>query len=229
MLCLFSFTLPLPNGFCQRTSPFILSTHQRDKLSPSATFRKIRSRQTMGVEPLTPGMATFQRTFSSVVHLTGRFFSLLRPLRLGPRHCGQFSACTTAKESSTRARTPRVRFRIFLILQLKLLGSSLCNLCVLCVSVVNSFINHRDTEYTEYAQRKQITTLLGEPVAGASAKRPAWPRAMRSRLKAEQRAVTDRARDLGAVHRARGARAQSRAERKQNPQPGRSKASGRFP
>src|SRR5829696_25942 len=113
MLCLFSFTLPLPNGFFQRTSPFSLSTHQRDKLSPSATFRKIRSRQMIGVDPLTPGITTFQTTFSSVVHLTGRFFSLLRPLRLGPRHCGQFSACTTANESRTRARTPKVRFRIF--------------------------------------------------------------------------------------------------------------------
>ena len=52
----------------------------------------MRSRQMMGVEPLTPGIATFQTTFSSVVHLTGRFFSLLTPLRSGPRHCGQFSA-----------------------------------------------------------------------------------------------------------------------------------------
>jgi hypothetical protein len=33
----------------------------------------------------------------------------------------------------------------------------LCYLCVLCVSVVNgsvTFLNHRDTEHTETAQRK---------------------------------------------------------------------------
>src|SRR4029079_16331627 len=36
-------------------------------------------------------------------------------------------------------------------------GLSLCNLCVLCVSVVwfySEFINHRDTEDTEVAQRR---------------------------------------------------------------------------
>ena len=37
---------------------------------------------------------------------------------------------------------------------------SLCNLCVLCVSVVSfcsEFINHRDTENTEIAQRRGLT------------------------------------------------------------------------
>ena len=92
MLCLRVLTLPPPNGFFQSISPFVLSTHQRNRSSPSATFRKMRSRQIIGVDPLKSGMATFQATFSSAVHLTGRFFSLLTPLRLGPRHCGQFSA-----------------------------------------------------------------------------------------------------------------------------------------
>jgi len=39
---------------------------------------------------------------------------------------------------------------------------SLCNLCVLCVSVVwfySEFINHRDTENTEVAQRRAVTRL----------------------------------------------------------------------
>src|SRR4029079_4178948 len=38
--------------------------------------------------------------------------------------------------------------------------SSLCNLCVLCVSVVDEFrveLHHRDTEYTEVAQRNPRT------------------------------------------------------------------------
>ena len=42
-------------------------------------------------------------------------------------------------------------------------GLSLCNLCVLCVSVVwfySEFINHRDTEDTEVAQRRARWRLL---------------------------------------------------------------------
>src|ERR1043165_2647716 len=41
--------------------------------------------------------------------------------------------------------------------------TSLCNLCVLCVSVVCfclEFINHRDTENTEVAQRKLRRTTF---------------------------------------------------------------------
>src|SRR5688572_31837267 len=92
MLCLRIFTSPPPSGFFHSTSPFVLPTAQRKRLPLSATFRKIWFRQTIGVEPLNPGIASFQTTFSSVVHLTGRFFSLLTPLSAGPRHCGQFSA-----------------------------------------------------------------------------------------------------------------------------------------
>src|SRR5215510_5956851 len=60
MFCLRIFTLPPPSGFFQSTSPFDLSTHQRNRLSPSATFRKMRSRQMIGVEPLQPGIEAFQ-------------------------------------------------------------------------------------------------------------------------------------------------------------------------
>src|SRR6185369_12291313 len=64
-------------------------------------------RQMMGVEPLQPGIAIFQTTFSSVVHLTGRFFSLLTPLSAGPRHCGQFCAWAT-RVANMRATAARV-------------------------------------------------------------------------------------------------------------------------
>ena len=74
-----------------------------------------------------------------------------------------------------------------------------------------------------------LITLPGEPAAMASAKRPVWPRAMRLRPKAKQPAVTDRAKYLEAGPRARRARVQSRAERRQNPQQDRSKASEHFP
>jgi len=43
-------------------------------------------------------------------------------------------------------------------------SSSLCNLCVLCVSVVCfclEFVNHRDTENTEVAQRNCHDFLAG--------------------------------------------------------------------
>jgi len=45
--------------------------------------------------------------------------------------------------------------------------SSLCNLCVLCDSVVSfcsEFINHRDTEDTEIAQRRATETFRAKPV-----------------------------------------------------------------
>src|SRR5262245_31703489 len=53
----------------------------------------------IGVDPLQPGISSFQVMFSSVVHFIGRFFSSLTPLSAGPRHCGQFSAETTLSEA----------------------------------------------------------------------------------------------------------------------------------
>src|SRR5687767_47017 len=101
MLCLRIFTLPLPSNFFQSIVPFVRSTHQRYNSSFSATLRKIRSRQMIGVDPLHSGIASFQATFSSIVHLSGRFFSVLTPLSKGPRHCGQFSACASVIEERT--------------------------------------------------------------------------------------------------------------------------------
>ncbi len=50
------------------------------------------SPQMIGVAPVRLGIGSFQATFSSGDHFTGSPFSLLTPLRRGPRHCGQFSA-----------------------------------------------------------------------------------------------------------------------------------------
>ena len=66
----------------------------------------------IGVEPLQPGSASFQATFSSVVHRAGRFFSPLTPFEFGPRHCGQFSAWTTVASKTTRANMRAVRICI---------------------------------------------------------------------------------------------------------------------
>src|ERR1039457_1277370 len=92
IFCLRSFMLPPPSGRCQSVFGPRRSTHHSDRLSPSATFRKIRSPQMMGVEPLQAGIGSFHAMFSVVDHFTGRFFSPLIPLSWGPRHCGQFSA-----------------------------------------------------------------------------------------------------------------------------------------
>src|SRR5581483_1465275 len=70
--------------------------HQSESSSPSATLRKMQSFQMIGVAPLQAGVASFHVMFSSVVHLTGRFFSELMPLSAGPRHCGQLSASARA-------------------------------------------------------------------------------------------------------------------------------------
>src|SRR5262245_61889964 len=63
----------------------------------------------IGVDPLHSGIASFHAMFSSVVHLAGRFFSLLMPLSEGPRHCGQFSAWTATASSRTTINRLRAR------------------------------------------------------------------------------------------------------------------------
>src|SRR5258705_2451940 len=115
MFCFISLWLPGPSGRFHRTVPFARSTDQRDRLLPSRTFRssatlrKIRLPHTIGVEPDHAGSGSFQLTFSVVDHLTGRFFSLLKPFKDGPRHCGQFSAEGTAAAATSAARTIKLR------------------------------------------------------------------------------------------------------------------------
>src|SRR6185369_7787276 len=67
----------------------------------------------IGVEPLQAGIASFQTTFSSVVHFTGRFFSLLTPLSDGPRHCGQFCAAAFCSKKPSARKIPTRRMKIF--------------------------------------------------------------------------------------------------------------------
>src|SRR5215813_2166529 len=112
MFCLRILVLPPPSSFFQRSSPLLRSTHQRKRLPPSATFRKIRSPQMIGVAPVQLGIPSFQVTFSSALHRTGRFFSALVPFRKGPRHCGQLSATTDTAASATTSRE-RNSFRIW--------------------------------------------------------------------------------------------------------------------
>src|SRR3989442_15483852 len=76
-------------------------------------FRKMLLPQMMGVAPVLLGMASFHTTFSVLLHLTGRFFSLLRPLAVGPRHAGQFSA-SEGCANALRIRAEREKRRSIL-------------------------------------------------------------------------------------------------------------------
>ena len=113
MFCLRSWWLPPPSGRCHSTVPLSRSTHQRCSvtasrdLRSSATLRKIRLPQTIGVDPDHAGIASFHATFSVCDHLTGRLRSPLTPFLDGPRHCGQFSA--TAGGSYGRASMPNAK------------------------------------------------------------------------------------------------------------------------
>jgi hypothetical protein len=83
--------------------------------SGSATLRKIRLPQMIGVDPDIAGMGSFHRMFSVplAVHLVGRFFSVLRPLCAGPRQCGQLSA-RIAIVAADRNAIVRMVFFIFI-------------------------------------------------------------------------------------------------------------------
>src|SRR6266850_4154485 len=102
MFCFCIRTLPSPTCCFHRRTPRVRSTHQRYSSRPSATLRKMRSPQTIGVDPDHAGSSSFHVMFSVFDQRTGRFFSPLRPFADGPRHCGQFSADGAAAVAQSR-------------------------------------------------------------------------------------------------------------------------------
>src|SRR5688500_8895529 len=84
MLCLRSVVLPPPSGRLHAVAPVARSSAQSQSASPCATFRKMRSPDTIGVDPLRSGSGCFHTTFSVAVQRTGSPFSVLTPLRDGP-------------------------------------------------------------------------------------------------------------------------------------------------
>ena len=95
-------------------SPVLRSRHLRLMFSPSATFRKMRSPQIIGGDPLHAGISTFQAMLVSVSHSVGRFVSVLTPVRAGPRQLGQFSPAparvgTATMPPITRMASPKPR------------------------------------------------------------------------------------------------------------------------
>ena len=79
--------------------------------SSTATLRKMRSRQTMGVDPDQAGIGSFQAMFRSVSHSTGRSVSVLTPSPVGPRQAGQFSASATPGAEVAAASSAAARAR----------------------------------------------------------------------------------------------------------------------
>ena len=92
MFCLRSRWSPLPRCFFQIGTPLPLSIDHSQMSFPSATLRKMRSPQMIGVDPDRAGSDRRHAMFSVFVHLIGRLISRLMPLPLGPRQAGQFSA-----------------------------------------------------------------------------------------------------------------------------------------
>ena len=102
MLCLrWACPAEAPSGRFHRAAAVLRSRHHSETVSPSATFRKMRSPLTIGVEPLPVGSASFQARPSLADHFTGSPVSGLVPRSSGPRHCGQ-----SAADSGAAAREP---------------------------------------------------------------------------------------------------------------------------
>src|SRR5215813_6174637 len=119
MFCFPILKLPSAKCFFQRAAPCARSTHQSERSSFSATLRKIRFPQMMGVAPLQLGSGSFQATFSSRVQRTGRFGSSLLlafrpPLRPIFRSRGRNakSSETDNANGSTQFRSPKVEIDI---------------------------------------------------------------------------------------------------------------------
>src|SRR5579864_780748 len=119
MFCLPILKLPPATCFFHNTAPRTRSTHHSAMSSLSATLRKTRSPQMIGVAPLHAGRGSFQAMFSSRLHRTGKSFSLLMPLREGPRHWGQFSPVQTLPARTARHTIPTIRCKAFLPLNQK--------------------------------------------------------------------------------------------------------------
>src|SRR5688572_12812740 len=104
MFCLRWKLLPPAMGRFQTTSFLLRSIAQSSSAPVSravATFRKMRSPQMMGVEPLNAGSGSFHATFSVALQVEGSPVSALTPFPVGPRQFGQLSAKSVALASIT--------------------------------------------------------------------------------------------------------------------------------
>ena len=82
-----SLLVPLAISCCQRRFPLLRLKHVASSVSLDASTpeRNTRSCQIIGVAAEEPSSSMLQTTPSVVVHLEGRFFSSVEPLKYGPR------------------------------------------------------------------------------------------------------------------------------------------------
>src|SRR5262245_17333410 len=95
MFCLLPIRLPPDSRCFHKRFCFARSTAQSSICpieSPVATFRKMKSSQITGVDPLNAGSGNFHATFSVALQWVGRPVSVLTPSSVGPRQFGQLAA-----------------------------------------------------------------------------------------------------------------------------------------
>ena len=101
MFCFRRRLLPALRNLFQIGCPVLrLRHHNSIESSSIATFRKRKSSQMTGVEPVHSGIGNFHDTFFSVSHSTGTE-STDTPSRVGPRQLGQFCASNAVAEPVT--------------------------------------------------------------------------------------------------------------------------------
>src|SRR3954464_12343877 len=102
--------MPSPTFSDQRTLPLLRSRAMARSVLEALSIEDTKTwlPQMMGELAAGPGMGALPATFSVFDHLAGRFFSVVEPLKKGPRHCGQFSA--RAAEQLRRAARMNASF-----------------------------------------------------------------------------------------------------------------------
>src|SRR2546425_3092061 len=108
--------MPTPVSRCQTALPLARSRQMAWSVPAcwSTELTKTRSFQMIGVAADGPGRSATHFTFSVFEKVAGKPFSVVEPLKNGPRHCDQFSA--RRKAGANRVPPPRVKLRTHIIL-----------------------------------------------------------------------------------------------------------------
>src|SRR5215212_1282595 len=117
----------------------------RNELTPGGTVAAISAIKLSGIGPGPLGIADTSPIAEAPASIAIHASSILAMQQIFTR--GLVIGFITATLSSTAVAS----------------SSSLCNLCVLCVSVVGCIANHRDTENTEIAQRRNSRGYFEQP------------------------------------------------------------------
>ena len=178
MFCFRRRLLPVLRNRFQIGCPVLrLRHHNSIESSSTATFRKRKSSQITGVEPVHSGIGNFHDTFFSVSHSTGTE-SADTPSRVGPRQLGQFCASDAVAEPVTSTNaiatassyriSPSKREREFL--ELSLLEFSLIPRLSPLVSDING--SPRTSNYKKPSKMYLSTLVRPMKIAGGINKIP---------------------------------------------------------